>query len=57
MTRDEVRQQWVKYRFVGKLVYGLTFLDLEEDRKQRLIDIKEGKTNENAHHSGGHSKH
>ena len=28
----------MKYRHVGKLVYGLTFLDLEEDRKKRLAE-------------------
>ena len=35
LTKEERRVQWVKYREVGKLVYGLTFLSLEEDRKKR----------------------
>lgn len=33
LTAEEKRQQWLKYRHVGKLVYGLTFLTLEEDQK------------------------
>ena len=42
-TPDEKRRNWVKYRFLGKFVYGLTFLNLEEDRKL-FLEKKEGKT-------------
>ncbi len=34
LTKEEKRQQWVKFKYVGKLVYGLTFLELEDDRKK-----------------------
>lgn len=34
LTKQERRQQWVKFKYVGKLVYGLSFLELEEDRKK-----------------------
>lgn len=34
LTKEERRQQWVKYRTLGKLVYGLSYLELEEDRKK-----------------------
>ena len=34
LTSEEKRQQWVKFKYVGKLVYGLSYLELEEDRKK-----------------------
>ncbi len=57
LTSDEVRQQWVKYRYVGKLVYGLTFLDLEEDRKQRVLEVKDGHSSHKEEKAHGHSGH
>lgn len=40
LTKEEKRQQWIKFRHIGKLLYGLTYLDLEEDRKLRLEKAK-----------------
>lgn len=33
LTKEERNVQWVKYRYIGKLVYGLTFLDLAEEKE------------------------
>jgi hypothetical protein len=50
LTKEEKRQQWVKFRYVGKLVYGLTFLELEEDRKKWESLKASGAVHSHGHH-------
>lgn len=49
LTKEERRQQWVKYRTVGKLVYGLSYLELEEDRKKWEEHKKSGEPLKHGH--------
>jgi hypothetical protein len=47
LTPEERKQQWLKYKALGKFVYGLSFLDLEDDYKewaQELAKREAGET-------------
>lgn len=60
LTKDEIRRQWEKRKVIGKFNYSLSFLDLDEDRrdwaeeleKQRKVALGLGDSNEGgvAHH-------
>jgi hypothetical protein len=34
LTPEERRQQWLKYQVLGKFNYSLSFLDIDDDRKE-----------------------
>ena len=44
LTREEIRIQMDKRRVLGKFLYGLSLLDLKEDREEWENYLKSGKT-------------
>jgi hypothetical protein len=40
LTSDEIRKHWLKREAIGKFNYSLTFLDLEQDRKEWAEELE-----------------
>lgn len=58
LTKEERNIQWVKYRYIGKLVYGLTFLDLAEEKELKRTGkyVSPSKNNHGDSHGHGPDK-
>lgn len=40
LTSQEIRQQWLKKKAIGKFNYSLSFLELEEDHQEWALELQ-----------------